>query len=190
MTYYSDDELSLIGFRSYGERVRISRKASIYGAQYIDIGCNVRIDDFCVLSAGKSGIKIGSYIHLAVFSSLIGKERIELDDFSNISSRVSIYSSNDDYSGEWMTNPMVPVDFTRVFSAPVLIGKHVIIGSGSIILPGVKLETGVAIGALSLVKSSCAEFSIYIGIPARKIADRKRRLLEFEKMLINTKASK
>lgn len=51
---------------------------------------------------------IGNYIHIAVYSSLIGSGRITLMDYSNISSRVSIYSSNDDYSGNYMSNPMVP----------------------------------------------------------------------------------
>ncbi|MFP1454295.1 acyltransferase [Escherichia coli] len=95
----------------------------------------MRIDDFCVFSAGKGGIYIGNYIHIAVYSSLIGSEKIVLSDYSNISSRVSIYSSNDDYSGRFMSNPMIPAEFTNVTHAPVIIGKHVIIGSGSIVLP-------------------------------------------------------
>lgn len=37
-------------FRSIGEDVRISDKASIYGASEISIGSHVRMDDFCVLS--------------------------------------------------------------------------------------------------------------------------------------------
>ena len=82
----------------------------------IVIGNNVRIDDFVVLSAGQGGIEIGNYIHIAVFSSLIGAGRIALSDFCNISSRVSIYSSSDDYTGEYMTNPMMPKILTNVTS--------------------------------------------------------------------------
>ncbi len=92
------------------------------------------------MSAGDGGIEIGSYVHVAVFCSLIGKGRIRLGDFVNLSSRVSVYSSSDDYSGAAMTNPMVPSGFTNVLDDDVEIARHAIVGSGSVILPGVCLE--------------------------------------------------
>ena len=108
MSYYTDAELSGLGLAAVGRSVSLSRKASLYGVSRISIGDNSRIDDFCVLSAGDGGISIGRYVHIAVFSTLIGKGRIELNDYANLSSRVAIYSSNDDYSGELMSNPTVP----------------------------------------------------------------------------------
>lgn len=174
------EQIKTMGFSYVGENPRLSDKASYYNCGRIVIGDNVRIDDFCVLSAGNGGIEIGSYIHVAVYSSLIGAGKIILSDFSNISSRVTIYSSNDDYSGASMTNPMVSEAFTNVTHADVTIGRHVIIGSGCILLPGVILEEGVAVGALSLVSKDCKEFGIYFGVPARRIKERKRDLLELE----------
>lgn len=181
MAILSDQQLKEVGFKSIGKNVRISDKASFYGAQGIAIGDNVRIDDFVVLSAGAGGIDIGNYIHIAVFSSLIGAEKITLSDFCNISSRVSIYSASDDYSGEFMTNPMVPERLTNVEKSPVFLGKHVIIGSGSVILPGVTLGEGAAVGALSLVVKSVNDFDIVAGCPAKVIKKRKTKLLNLEK---------
>ena len=183
MSFYSEVELQALGLARCGHDVKISRKASLYNCGSISIGNHVRIDDFCVLSAGAGGIVIGDHVHIAVFSSMIGAGRTELGDFCNISSRVSIYSSNDDYSGMTMTNPMVPPEFTGVTHSPVNIGKHAIIGSGSVVLPGVRIEAGVAIGALSLVAEDCHEFGIYAGIPAKKIGDRKRDLFELERRM-------
>ena len=186
MAFFTEEQIKAIGFRHVGENCLLSDKASYYNCNNIKIGNNVRIDDFCVLSAGIGGIEIGSYIHIAVYSSLIGAGKIVLKDFCNISSKVAIYSSNDDYSGQFMTNPTVPSQYTNVTSSDVVIGKHVIVGSGSVILPGVTLERGVAIGALSLVNKNCTEFSVYMGTPAKKIKERKRDLLELEKQFLNS----
>lgn len=187
MAFLSKEQIDSMGFKSVGENTLLSDKASYYNCKNISIGNNVRIDDFVVLSAGVDGIEIGSYIHIAVFSSIIGAGKIILKDFCNISSRVSIYSSNDDYSGEYMTNPMIPSEFTNVTHGAVSIGKHVIVGSGSVILPNVILEDGVAVGALSLVTKDCGAFGVYIGTPAKKVKERKRDLLELEKKLNRVK---
>lgn len=184
MGFLSREAIDEMGFAHVGENVLFSDKASYYNCANIVIGNNVRIDDFCVLSAGAGGIEIGSYIHIAVYSSLIGAGKITLHDFSNISSRVAIYSSNDDYSGAWMTNPMVPEEYTNVVHADVVVGRHVIIGAGSVLLPGVILEEGVAVGALSLVSKSCKKFGIYSGVPAKRIKDRGMDLLKIEQQLI------
>lgn len=183
MSFYSRSELDSIGFRAVGEDVLVSRRASFYGVDRICLGNHVRIDDFCVLSAGEGGIVLGDYIHVAVYSSMIGQGRITLEDFVNVSSRVAIYSSNDDYSGGAMTNPMVPVEYTNVQAAAVLVGRHAIVGSGSVVLPGVSIGEGVAIGALSLVNRDCLPFGIYVGAPAKLVKERKRDLLDLERRL-------
>jgi galactoside O-acetyltransferase len=181
MSFHSSDALRDMGFLSVGENVRVSTKASIYGASRISLGANSRIDDFCVLSAGEGGIYIGRNIHIAVMCSLIGKGRIELHDFSGLSNRVSIYSSSDDYSGEYMTNPTVPEQYTNVDHRNVVLERHVIIGSGSVILPGITIGEGTAVGALCLVSKDLEPFGIYAGSPLKRIKARDKRLLELEK---------
>jgi galactoside O-acetyltransferase len=177
MSIYTRAELLKLGFASIGTNVHISRKASLYGVGRISIGNNVRIDDFCVLSAGEGGITIGNTIHIAVYSSLIGAANIYLSNYCNISSRVAIYSSSDDYSGEYMTNPMVDCVYTNVFSSPVVIKEHAIIGASCVVLPNVIIGTGVAVGALSLVNSSLDDWGVYAGQPAKFIKKRSQKLL-------------
>jgi galactoside O-acetyltransferase len=182
--FYSKSEIKKIGFNSVGSNVLISDKASIYNPQNIEIGSNVRIDDFCIISAGEGGIKIGNYVHIACYASLIGNGKIVLGDFVGVSGRVSIYSSSDDYTGLAMTNPMVPEEFKKVHSADVIINKHTIIGAGSVILPNVNIGEGCAIGALTLINKDCEEFSIYSGSPFKKIGNRLKRFLKYEKNII------
>lgn len=180
MAFLSKDVLAGIGFKHIGRKVKISDKAVFYGVERISIGDNTRIDDFCILSAGEEGIEIGRYIHIAAFCSIIGKKLIKLHDFSGLSSRVSLYSSSDDYSGEFLTNPTIPIELTNVDHRPVTIGKHVIIGVGSTILPGVTIGKGTAVGAYSLVSRDLPESVIAIGVPAKIIKPRKNNIFQLE----------
>lgn len=181
-SFYSKNELNEIRFASLGQNVLISKKTSIYNPHKISIGNNVRIDDFCILS-GK--ISLGNYIHIAAYTALYGgKSGIKIHDYSNISSKNAIYAISDDYSGETMTNPMILDKYKRVHSEEVIINKHVIIGSGCVVLPGVVLREGSSFGAMTLINRSSEPWTINAGIPFRKIKDRSRRLLELEKQFI------
>jgi acetyltransferase-like isoleucine patch superfamily enzyme len=183
MSFLKQDELEKIGFKHLGKNVLISDKCSIYNAKNISIDDNTRIDDFCILSAGDGGIEIGKYVHIACFSSLIGKSRITMKDYSGVSSRVSVYSSSDNYNGEWMTNPCLPKTVTNTIHKDVVIGKHVVIGSNSVVLPGVILNDGSSVGAMSLVNKSIDGPYVYAGIPAKKIKDRKSNIFDLEKLI-------
>lgn len=184
-SFLSKDELTKIGFKKIGKNVFLSRKASIYGPENMEIGNNVRIDDFCILS-GK--IKLGSYIHIAAYSALFGgEEGIIMEDFTGLSCKVCVYAISDDYSGESLTNPMIPNYYKNLNTGKVVLRKHVIIGSGSVILPSVEIKEGTAVGALSLVNKSLDEWSIYVGSPARKVNKRSTKILDLEKEFLKDK---
>ena len=169
-SFYSEEELQTLGFHSMGMHVKISRKASIYEAEKISLGSHVRVDDFCILSGR---VEIGNYVHIAAYTALYGGEAgIFIEDFANLSSRVSVYSVSDDYSGATMTNPMVRI------------GRHVIVGATSVVLPGVILQEGSAFGSFSFITQDSEEWSINVGIPAKKIKDRKRNILELEQKMM------
>lgn len=177
-TFYSDREIETFGFKHLGENVKISRYTNIYNPNLVNIGNNVRIDDFCILSGT---INLGSFIHVGAYCGLYGDSSITLEDFSGLSARVLVYSSSEDYSGKYMTNPTVDEEFTNSIRIPVLIQKHSIIGAGSILLPGVIIKEGCAIGAASLVNKSTDPWGIYAGVPIKLIKLRSKDVLIFEK---------
>lgn len=187
MGFYSREQLEKIGFKSLGKNVLISDKTSIYSPENISIGNDVRVDDFSILSAGGGYINIGNNIHIAVFTAIFGAGGVEIENFSGISSRSIIYSSTDDYSGEYLTNPTIPEKYKKITYGKVTIKKHSIIGSGTTILPGVTLEEGTSIGANSLVLKSTEPWGIYAGSPIKKLKDRKKDLLKLEKEFLGTK---
>lgn len=182
MAFLSREHIDKIGFEHVGKDVLISDKAVFYNPQNISIGDNSRIDDFCILSAGGK-ISIGKYVHIACYSFIIGKGDVVMRDYSGLSGRVCVYSSSDSYNGEWMTNPCLPATVTNTKHDSVVIGRHVVIGAGSIVLPGVNLADGCAVGAMSLVKHSILKPEVWAGNPIRKIADRQAKVFELERLI-------
>lgn len=181
-TFYSGEELKKLGIKKYGSNVLISRNAVLYNPELLEIGDNVRIDDFTTIS-GK--VVLGDYIHIAQFCGLYGgTEGIFMDDFSGLSSRVVIYATSNDYSGESLTNPTVPAKYKKTDkNLPVHLCRHVIVGAVTVILPGVTIGEGSSVGALSLCSKSLEPWGVYAGSPAKKIRERSTKLLELEREL-------
>ena len=179
MAYYTIKELKSLGFKSIGKSVKISDKASIYNCNQIEIDDYSRIDDFCVIS-GK--IKIGRNVHITPLCIIAGGvPGVIIESFSTLAYNCKIFSQSDDYSGSSMTNSTIPKKFKKENFNKVLIEKHSIIGAGSIVMPGVTIAVGTAVGANSLVLSSTSPWEICAGSPARKIKSRKKDLLLLER---------
>lgn len=178
MGFLNKEQLKKLGFKSFGENVLISDKASIYSPHLITIGSNVRVDDFSILSGE---IKLGSYIHIAAYSALYGKFGITMEDFTGLSPRCTLFSATDDFSGQHLISPMVPEQFTEVTGGLILIKRLSQIGAGTIIMPNITINEGVAVGAMSFVNIDLQEWGIYAGVPARKINERDRTCAELAK---------
>lgn len=178
MAYLTNEQLKSMNFKHLGVDVKISDKASIYNPELIEIGDYSRIDDFCVIS-GK--IKLGRHVHLAPFCLLAGgSEGITMEDFSGGAYHVQIFSQSDDYSGRTLTNPTVPQKYKNETKKAVYIGKHVIIGTSSIVFPGVHIADGCSVGAMTLVNKTTEPWGIYVGNPAKRVKERSRDLLTLE----------
>lgn len=179
MAFLTAENLKKLKFKSLGKNVLISDKASIYNHDQIEIGDNSRIDDFCVLS-GK--ISIGHNVHIAVHCNVAGGENgIVFEDFSGLAYACQVFTQSDDYSGKSLTNPTVPDCYKIEIKESIKIGRHCIVGACSMIFPGVALAEGTSIGAMTMVTKSTEPWSIYFGVPAKKIKNRRRDLLDLEK---------
>lgn len=175
-SFFSNEELKKVGFKYVGENCLISKFARFYNPESIKIGNNVRIDDFCILS-GK--IEIGSYVHISAFVALYGSMGIVIDDFSGLSPRTIIFSATDDFSGNYLTNPMIPAEYTNVMGGEVLIRKYVQVGANSIIMPNIIIDEGAVTGAFTFVNKNLECWNVYAGIPAKKIKNREKDLKKY-----------
>ena len=172
-SFLSESELRSAGFASIGEQVSVSRYARFYGIENLHLARNVRIDDFSIIYTGAES-HIGEYVHIAPYVVISSPSKLQIGSYSTISSRCAIYGQTDDYSGEFLTNPTLTSNLRNVTYSEVCIGNHVIIGSGSTILPGCVISDGTAVGAMTLIKSDTKPWSLYVGIPAEKIRDRSK----------------
>ena len=181
MPFLTKEQLGKIGFAKLGEHVFISDKASFYNPRAISIGSHVRIDDFTVFSAGSGGIEIGDSVHIACFASLIGDAKIKIGTYCGLSSKVSVYSSNDDFTGLSLpgVKVLIPDEFRNVINKPVVFEDYTGIGTLSVVMPGVTVSEGAMVGALSLVRKNLKPWSIYSGNPLRFIKKRNQEMLKF-----------
>jgi dTDP-4-amino-4,6-dideoxy-D-glucose acyltransferase len=183
-TYLTESDLKDFGFKSLGKNIRISSDARIYGQENISIGNDVRIDDFVILAAVGGEIQIGNYIFIARNCHLSGTLGITLNDFCSLAANTIIYSASDDYNGAHLTGQAISQEFVSKTGGRVIAERHVIIGSGCTILGPCCIGEGTSIGSMTLVNKNLDSWGIYVGIPARRIKDRKMDLLTREKDFI------
>jgi len=174
-SFFSISELESVKFKALGENVYISRFARFYNTGNIEIGNNVRIDDFCILSGE---IKLGNNIHISAYSALYGRFGIEMEDNTGLSPRCTLFSASDDFSGNYLIGPQFNSRLTNVSGGKILIRKYSQLGSNCIVFPGVTINEGVAVGAMSLVLKDLEAWKIYKGIPAKYLKDRDKALLK------------
>jgi acetyltransferase-like isoleucine patch superfamily enzyme len=183
MTLEMANQVYSLGFSNVGQDVVVWPHAKIVSPEVISLGDSVIIDDFVLLMGG-ARTTIGSFVHLASFVSVVGGGEFLMEDFAGISSGGRVYTGNDDYLGGYLTGPTVPFPYRVPSRSFVHIKKHAIIGANTVVLPGVVIGEGAAIGAGSVVTKECEPWTIYVGSPARALRPRpKEKIIELEAQL-------
>jgi acetyltransferase-like isoleucine patch superfamily enzyme len=182
MAYLSATQLNELGFKKLGKEIKISDKASIYNPEMMELGDFTRIDDFCVISGR---VIFGKYNHITPMCLVAGGEPgIEFADFCTLAYGVKIFAQSDDYSGATLTNSLVPKKFKNEKFAKVILERHVIVGAGAVVMPGVTITEGCSVGAMALLTKSTEPWGIYAGVPAVRVKERKQDLLDLEKQFL------
>jgi galactoside O-acetyltransferase len=166
-----------------GKNVIIGKTVRIRYPELVSIGDNCIIDDFTYIS---TQLDLKKNVHISAGCKIIGGQKCKLTmgEYSTFSPNVVVAAGSDDYIGGIAT-PMVPESVKGdVEYGDITIGKHSIVGAGSVILPNVIFGEGAAVGALSLVNKNLDPWFLYVGIPVKKIKERKKeQILAFEATL-------
>ncbi len=150
--------------------IKIFEPSSIINKENICFGKYVLVDDFVKIHA-KEKIIIGNYVHIGSYSSIMASgSTVVMGDFSGLSFGVRIVTSSDDFKGSGFGNPTIDVKYRNITSSKIIIGKFAIIGTNSVILPGVEIGEGCTVAAGSIVSKNLKPWGIYIG--NRRIGER------------------
>ena len=143
----------------------------IIGAESIEFGQNVLIDDFVLIYAKKK-MRIGNHVHIACFTSITGGEEFSIDDFSAVSQGCRVLTGSDDFSDWGFGNSTIDEKYRNTKRAPIRIGKFAVIGANSVICPGVTIGEGVTVAACSVVTRALEPWGLYAS--NKRIRERNR----------------
>ena len=166
--------------RRCGGNVIIGKTVRVRYPDLVEIGDDVIIDDFSYIS---TALVIGNHVHISAGAKIIGGRdaTVRFESFSTLAPNVVLAAGSDDYIAGIAT-PLVPKEYKGdLIIGSITIGRHCIVGAGTVILPGVTLHEGAAVGALSLVKGDLEPWTLYAGVPARPLRRRDRgKILSLE----------
>jgi acetyltransferase-like isoleucine patch superfamily enzyme len=129
----------------------------------VRIGTRFVIHENCIIGLGKGGIEIGNNGLLGVGTYInCGDEKLKIGDGVAIAPFCKIFTYSHHYnSTEEIINSYKTGD--------VIIEDDVLIGTNTVILPGVTIGRSSVIAANSVVNKDVAPFSIVGGSPAKLI---------------------
>lgn len=149
VSYYLHEHVSWRFRMKHGEKLRVHSTASIRNAQNITVGKNSHINYNCCIWCGENS-------------------KIILGDNLLMGPGVKMFSTN---HGTFKDEPMT---FQNSIEADIVIGNDCWIGANAVILKGVTIPDGCVVAAGAVVSKSLPEpYTIYGGIPAKKISVRK-----------------
>lgn len=129
------------------------------------------IDDFAFVNAGRR-LALGRYVHVAAHASIIGGGECELGDYAVLATGARILTATDTFRGGARMSTHLPASHRAVLEAPVLIARDAFVGANAVVMPGVTIGEGAVVGAGAVVTSDLQSWTVYAGVPARRIGER------------------
>jgi acetyltransferase-like isoleucine patch superfamily enzyme len=147
--------------------------ATLYGASSIHIGEDTLVGRDCTLLVGyapddatipERGIVIGDRCVIGAGSTITAHASITIGDDVWFGNQVFICDASHGYQ-----DPETPIGLQLGAHGPVEIGAGSWIGHGTIILPGTRIGRHVVVGAGSVVRGEVPDHAVVAGVPARVV---------------------
>jgi|SRR5665213_857453 len=140
---------------TFGKNPFIGRNVHLWAKHTINIGDNFYIGKFSIIECDSD---IGNNVIFASHVALIGRYD---HHYQQIGTPIRLASQISDRDYNW-----------KGLNENIVIGDDVWVGHGSTIMSGVVIGEGSIIAAGSVVTKDVMPFSIYAGVPAKKIGNR------------------
>jgi serine acetyltransferase len=144
---------------------------AIFGEAWIEIGSGTVVGQHVSISAGivpgqelgpASLLRIGDGCVIGRGSHIVAHQRVDIGDDVFTGPYVYITDQNHGYA-----DPDVPIGRKWPANAPVSIGAGSWLGAGAIVLPGSCIGRHVVVGAGSVVRGQVPDHCVVAGVPAR-----------------------
>ncbi len=152
----------------------IGKCVRIRKPEHVSVGDYSIIDDFTYISCE---LEVGRYCHIASNVTISGGQgKVRTGDCVGIAAGCTIHPASSDYLLASLDLPSVPAGLRFGGSCePIQFDEHVLLGSHTVVLPGVHLPAGCATTASTVVrKRKYSEWTLYGGYECRKLCCRSK----------------
>ncbi len=136
------------------------------------IGANCEIDAFVRIKhvGGKCDVRIGDNVYINSGTVIYSGNGVIVGNNVLIAPNCALMSVNHEYRKKFK---IIRLQGFMPSKGGIIIEEDVWIGAGVTILDGSIIKKGAVIGASSLVNGVIEEYSVNVGIPCKKIGERK-----------------
>lgn len=155
--------------------VRSRTRLDVFPYNEFALGKESVIEDFATINNGVGNVIIGDRTIIGIGNVIIGP--VEIGSHVMLAQNIVISGLNHGYEDVHISPSMQPVS-----CKPILISDEVWIGANSVITAGVTLGKHCIIGAGSIVTKDIPEFSVAVGNPAKVIKKYNHEIGKWEKV--------
>lgn len=177
-------------FKACGENVVIDAGVSIEHPELMHVGDNVHFFPNCFvqgsaerfviesnvdfypttyISLGGGFVEIGHHTHFAPGCALYGHGGLKIGPYCNIAAHCVLATVGHD--------PLIrdqPMALAPPCKGPITLEEDIWLGANVTVTSNVTIAKGCIIGANAVVNRNTEPFGLYVGVPARRLRDRKK----------------
>lgn len=159
-----------------GSRIRCNVRIDVFPYNDFYIGERSIVEDFTVINNGVGEVLIGDNTIVGIGNVVIGP--VEIGNNVMLAQNIVVSALNHNYSNIDISPKEQGVDCRRI-----IIADNVWIGANSVITPGVSIGKHAVIGAGSVVTKNVPAYSVVVGSPAKVIKIYNPDTNEWEKVI-------
>jgi acetyltransferase-like isoleucine patch superfamily enzyme len=147
-------------YRGKGTSICWQSRIDVLPFNKFNIGTDSTIENYCTINNGVGDVIIGNNTLIGMGNTIIGP--ISIGNNVIFAQNIVASALNHDY-----TNPHLPIKEQKIITKPIIIEDDCWIAANTVITAGVHLGKHSVIGAGSVVTKNIPAFSLAVGNPAK-----------------------